>query len=464
MLPPETPDIDFPGLLESSNMTQTQPQELAKALDYGQSLAETRIVTHEVVCFLETVYHTGSFLTSLPSQLIDHFKRPKNNDTPNFTQRVASFLEAIYGTVAFLKTLYLFTASDFLTFAIPTILFGLFGALSGPILTTNPSPSVVSALIRIPCALLLIWTNLLIFNISNQRTPSAVEEDALNKPHRPIPSGRISIDSARRVNLVLVPVVLALSWLSGVGTHTLILLAFQWMYNDLQGCDEGVLLRNSLIAGGYGMYSYIGLEILLGSEHSLNSKGYAWLAVVTLVMLATQHICDIKDAPGDALRGRRSAPIVLGDALCRWSVALPILFCSIACPAFFALGPLSYTFTIAFGAVVAGRTLFMRSLSADKLTWKLWALWTCSLFVLPLVARFGDAAVVDARILWEVLVNYACAGQDCAEKLNVLAAAGVAMAVKGSTGSGKGMRWVGGSAKRSIAEVVVPSIHVEVVA
>ena len=239
----------------------------------------------------------------------------------------------------------------------------------------------------------------------------------------------------------------------------------QWMYNDLQGCDEGVLLRNTLIAGGYGMYSYIGLDILIGSAHSLNPKGYAWLAAVTLVMLATQHICDIKDAPGDALRGRRSAPIVLGDALCRWSVALPIFLCSIACPAFFALGPLSYIFTIAFGAVVAGRTLLMRGLSADKLTWKLWALWTCSLFVLPLVARVGDAKVVDVRVLWEVLVHYACAGQqDCAEKLNVLAAAGVALAVKGSTGGGKGVRWVSSGTKRGMAEVVVPSIHVEVVA
>lgn len=442
-------------------MAQTQPQELAKAPSYDRSLAETRVVAQEVVYFFESVHRVGSFLKSLPSQLINHSKRPQQNETPIFTQRVSSFLEAIHQTGAFLKTLYLFTASDFHTFAIPTILFGVFGALSGPILTTNPSPSVVSTLLLIPRSLLLTWTNLLIFNISNQRTPSSVEEDALNKPHRPIPSGRISIDSARRVNLILVPVVSALSWLAGVGTHTPILLALQWMYNDLQGCDEGVLLRNSLIAGGYGMYSYIGLDILIGSEHSLNSKGYVWLAVVTLIMLATQHICDIKDAPGDALRGRRSAPIVLGDALCRWSVALPIMLCSIACPAFFALGPLSYTFTVAFGAVVAGRTLFLRDLAADKATWKLWAVWTCSLFVLPLVARVGDAAVVDARVVWEVLVNYACAGQDCAEKLNVLAAAVVAMAVKGSTGNR--FAWMG-AGKRSMAEVVVPSIHVEVVA
>ncbi|KAF2630967.1 hypothetical protein BU25DRAFT_295933, partial [Macroventuria anomochaeta] len=282
-------------------------------------------------------------------------------------------------------TLYLFTASDFPTFAIPTALFGLFGALSGSVLTSNPSPSIIPTLLRIPQALLLIWINLLIFNISNQRTPSAVSEDAVNKPHRPIPAGRITIERARQVNLILVPVVLGLSWWTHVWHETLVLLAMQWMYNDLRGCDESLLLRNGLIAVGYGLYSAIALSIMVGGTHALNATGCQWLVIITSVMFTTQHICDIKDAPGDKLRGRRSAPIVLGDGACRWSVSVPIMVCSALCPAFFGLDLVSFVSTCSFGALVAGRTLFLRSLAADKLTWKLWALWTCSLFVLPLI-------------------------------------------------------------------------------
>lgn len=435
-------------------MIQTHPETSSKAPASNQHLTETRIVAQEFVHFLEAIYHTTSFLKSIPSRLLNHFSN-KADQPPLLTQRLVSLLETIHHSGSFLKTLYLFTASDFPTFALPTTLFGICGALSGSPLTMNPSPSLTQTLLRIPASLLLIWTNLLIFTISNQRLPSAVAEDSINKPSRPIPAGRISIESARRVNLVLVPVVLALAWATGVWHATLLLLALQWMYNDLQGCDESLVLRNALIAAGYGLYSWIAMAVLCGPGTGIAKRGHVWIGLVALVMLATQHICDIKDADGDRVRGRRSAPIVLGDAGCRWSVAVPIVACSVACPAFFGLGGVSYVFTGSFGLVVAARTLSCRSLAADRVTWKLWAAWTCSLFVLPLVASRG--VEVDVEMLWEVVAHYACPGHDCAEKLNVLAVSGIAVAVKGSHVLG---RMDGGAGRNMTA---VPSIHVEVV-
>ncbi|KAF2121533.1 UbiA prenyltransferase family [Lophiotrema nucula] len=276
-------------------------------------------------------------------------------------------------------------SNDFLTFAIPTALFAAFGALSGPVLTTNPSPELVATLLRLPSALLVVWAKLLIFDISNQRSPSAVEEDKINKPHRPLPSGRISMETTRRLLLSGIPLVLLLSWAYGCWQETLLLFTAIWMYNDLQGCDEQWYLRNLFIAVGYGLYSSAALRVMTGPEHTINEKGMQWIGIITLVMFITQHICDIKDAEGDKARGRKSAPIVLGDALVRWSVAIPIIACSIGCPLFFSLGPLSYLSTISMGLLVAGRTLAYRDLKADKLTWKLWALWTCCLFTLPLL-------------------------------------------------------------------------------
>jgi 4-hydroxybenzoate polyprenyltransferase len=366
-------------------MAQTRSQKQSKALISDQPFMETIVVASEILYFLETIYHNVSYLKTLPCQLPTHFFY--GSQTLPLMQGLVSIYEIIYHTSSFLKTLYLFTASDFPTFALPTVLFGVFGALSGTVLTTNSSPSLVVAARRIPLALLLIWINLLIFNISNQSTPSAVVEDAVNKPHRPIPTRRITIERARQLNLVLVPVVLVLSWATGVWHSTLLLLAMQWMYNDLRGCDESLLLRNGLIAIGYGLYSTIALAIIMGTPYEITATGYEWITMVALVMFTTQHICDIKDAPGDRLRGRRSAPIVLGDAGCRWSVCLSIMVCSAMCPTVFGLGGLSYVFTIFFGGTVAGRTLFLRNPAADKRTWKLWAGWTCSLYVLPLIAR-----------------------------------------------------------------------------
>lgn len=427
-------DSGFTRIFNPHNMIPIQSQKLSKASTPNQHLMETRIVAQEVVQCLETIYHCTSFIKTLPSHLIQLLAGPPNQDAPLLTQQAVRILEAFYHTTSFLKTLYLFTASDFPTFAIPTILFGLFSALSGPVLTTSPSPNLVDTTSRIPTALALIWTNLLIFNISNQRTPSAVAEDRVNKPHRPIPSGRIDMTAARRVNLCLVPCVLGLAWAAGAWHETLLLLAMQWMYNDLRGCDESLLLRNALIAVGYALYAAMALGIMLAPGAAITTPGRVWLGAVGVVMLCTQHICDIKDARGDRLRGRRSAPIVLGDALCRWSVAVPVLVCSLACPAFFCLGSVARVLTLAAGGLVAGRTLWCRDLKSDTLTWKLWALRTVGLFALPLVANLErSGAVVDCGLLWEAVMHYACPGHDCAERLNVLAVSGVAMAVKGSS-------------------------------
>lgn len=325
-----------------------------------------------------------------------------------------------------LKTVYLFTKNDFLTFAVPTALFATFGALSGPILTTNSSPNALSILLRLPLALLIVWANLLVFDISNQRHPSAVEEDAINKPHRPLPSGRISIDASRRLLLAGVPLVLALSWALGCWEETLLLYCFTWMYNDLGGCDENCVLRNLLIAIGYGLYSSAALRVMTGSEYAVNGMGFAWVGVITFVMFVTQHICDIKDMEGDKARGRHSIPIVLGDEKARWSVAVPIVVCSVLCPLFFRLSALSYISTLSVGLVVASRTLLYRDLKSDKLTWKLWAFWTVWLFALPLVKDPGCFIA-----LYETARNVVCPGEDCAGSLNLVAVSGVALVVEG---------------------------------
>lgn len=167
--------------------------------------------------------------------------------------------------------------------------------------------------------------------------------------------------------------------------------------------------------------------------HALTPQGLHWIAAITAIMFATQHICDIKDAAGDALRGRKSAPVVLGDTCVRYSVAVPILVCSGLGPLFFGLGWGSYVVTCGMGALVAYRTLVYRDLASDKVTWKLWALWTCVLFALPLVGSpsvFGRAWV-DVRALLLEIKCLLCAGDSCAVTLDLAAASGIAMVVEG---------------------------------
>jgi len=100
-------------------------------------------------------------------------------------------------------------------------------------------------------AALWIWLHLLQFNISNQIQDP--EEDRRNKPSRPIPADRISVDSAADMRWVMVPVCLMLSlW---YGTQALlasaIFAALTIWYNELNG-DKMGLSKNVLTAILYG--------------------------------------------------------------------------------------------------------------------------------------------------------------------------------------------------------------------
>jgi hypothetical protein len=75
---------------------------------------------------------------------------------------------------------------------------------------------------------------------------------------------------------------------------------------------------------------------------------------------------------------------------------------------------------------VAGRTLVLRDLKSDKSTWKLWAIWTCSLFVLPLVR---NPEVLCG--LWEGVLGLWCAEEGCVAGLNVAAVSGIAAIAEG---------------------------------
>ncbi|KAJ5737964.1 UbiA prenyltransferase family [Penicillium malachiteum] len=118
----------------------------------------------------------------------------------------------------FISIFWLFTESDFFTFISPVSAFGILGALSGPLLLQNAyEPSRM--LRRAPLVLIYNWSNSFIFALANQRLPESVEEDRLNKPRRPLPSGRMT------------PL--------GPWDETSLLFTLNWMYNDLGGGDEG---------------------------------------------------------------------------------------------------------------------------------------------------------------------------------------------------------------------------------
>jgi 4-hydroxybenzoate polyprenyltransferase len=271
-----------------------------------------------------------------------------------------------------------------MTFVVPDTVFGIAGALAGPLLTRNESPSLLVILSRLPQVLLYNWANLLIFDLANQRLPEAVVEDALNKPWRPLPTGRITIPQTRRLLLASLPIVLAVNWSMRAWEETILLFSLTWMYNDLKGGEEDFIVRNLIIGLAFGLYNGGALKIACGVDHSITAQGYYWLVLISGVIFTTMQIQDLKDQVGDQARGRRSAPLVLGDAAARWTIAVPVIVWSIVCPLFLGLGFFGYLVPCGVGSLIVGRLFILRGVNADRSTWKLWTVWTAFLYLLPL--------------------------------------------------------------------------------
>ncbi|KAI3324026.1 UbiA prenyltransferase family-domain-containing protein [Xylariaceae sp. AK1471] len=287
----------------------------------------------------------------------------------------------------FIWNLWLFTESDFFTFVGPDSAFGIFGALAGSLLLNN-GDHPYKVLARAPLVVLYNWGNLLIFDLANQRSPESAEEDRINKPHRPLPSERMTSLQARRLLLVALPVVLTINYLLGPWKETALLFTLTWMYNDLGGGDEDFLVRNLIIGFAFGLYNAGSLKIAGGKNCSINKTGITWTSILSAVIFTTMHSQDMKDQRGDRTRGRRTAPIVLGDFVARGTIAVPIAVWSVVCPWFWYLGFEGYLLTVPLGAYIIWLLYTDKSFEGDRKSWKLWTLWTALLYLLPTAKHF----------------------------------------------------------------------------
>ena len=274
--------------------------------------------------------------------------------------------------------------NDLKSILVPETAFGIFSALSGPLLTTNPSPSLSTVLSRLPHVALWTYLNLLIFDLSNQRLLPSLLEDKVNKPWRPLPSGRLSLAQARRLLLFLIPVVTAVCSLLGALEDTLFMHVLTWMYNDLYGAEEHYAVRNLVNAAGFMCYSYGATRVAAGSYQLNYVMVYQWVPMIGAIVLTTLQMQDMSDQEGDAKKGRGTLPLIWGDAFARWSIAIPVVMWSIICPAYWQIEYSGWIPSLVLGALIAGRVLLLRRVENDKVTWKLWCAWTMILYILPL--------------------------------------------------------------------------------
>ncbi|PYI03140.1 hypothetical protein BO78DRAFT_421866 [Aspergillus sclerotiicarbonarius CBS 121057] len=298
-------------------------------------------------------------------------------------------------------TLFLFTYSDFKTIVIPSTIFGLFNSLATTAYGLDDDTPITFFLLLKRMLSTLLWVMLVFipFAINNQRTPSAIAEDAINKPWRPIPQKRISATEALCFMCFFAFLVQIHGRIhNGLGyRQSSLLLVLNIWYNNLGGADKNPVIRNGINTLGYLCFLSGALEVALEKRIPfflhifLGHTGYRldqWLLIIAGVLFSTVHLQDLYDQEGDAVRGRRTLPLVIGDGPARWTVAIPMLFWGVACPSFWGLRGGLFSLSLGLACLIAWRVLTVRHEEGDRATFFLWNCWISMIYIMPLIAEW----------------------------------------------------------------------------
>ncbi|KAI8948547.1 hypothetical protein F4801DRAFT_556528 [Xylaria longipes] len=293
-----------------------------------------------------------------------------------------SLLSASY----FANTLYLFVRDNLKDIVCMGY---LFGALNGTIafkFSMGPALSTTEIFLSTPQMLLWSLSNLLLFNIHNQRHPSAMLEDHENKPWRPLPSRRISSSQTTCFMFAMYPVILLISYKWG-GMIPCLLEAFSCLWYNEWGGAADPFLKNLLNGVGYACFLAGPLEVLTGkSIFSGEGKAAIWLGILAACITTTVHTQDFRDVRGDRISGRRTVPLSIGDTAARLVVAVGVCGWTVAASWYWEAVWVQVLFAAGAGGIMVLNLFWDRTTEGDSLTWKLWPAWILGLLLLPVIA------------------------------------------------------------------------------
>ena len=283
-------------------------------------------------------------------------------------------------------SLWLFTFSDLKTIVVPKSFFAIITLLSGQSLTTGDKPQFKTILLSAPLIVVWTWLNLLPLDMSNQCDRYSAAEDKENKPWRPIPAGRLTVDETRWLIFVTYMVAILASIYIGGLAECLALIVEGWIYNELGGANNSFLARNLLNAAGYLTFACGAARVACASSGTqLRGGSLPWFVLLAAVISTTIQFQDLYDQKGDAIRGRQTIPLIAGDGVARLTVAVAVALWSWTCPAFWGLDARGFILPIALGTTIISRLYWYRSAEEDKRSFRIWNLWVMSLYLLPLI-------------------------------------------------------------------------------
>lgn len=225
--------------------------------------------------------------------------------------------------------------------------------------------------------LLYFWLFTYAFNLSNQLV--GVEEDRVNKPHRPLVRGEVTVRGTRRRWWVCMALLSLVGWGFGVWEWALLWQVILVVHNEA-GAARRWWAKNLLIALGVVTQLAAAWELV----GPLTAETWRWIAVLASVVFLLVSLQDLRDLEGDRASGRKTFPLVFGEKPTRYVLAalfglLPLVIHE-ALMKPLGLTPVVVASDVGLALVswvIAVRVVGWRTPRADHRTYLLFTYWYC---------------------------------------------------------------------------------------
>ncbi|KAL1707930.1 hypothetical protein EV121DRAFT_197951 [Schizophyllum commune] len=278
----------------------------------------------------------------------------------------ARIIDALY-------TFYLFSGVD------------LFGALTVCVAAALSAVQPTSAM-SVVRATIWVDLHLLPFEIMNQIT--GIDEDMRMKPYRPIPSGRISIMTARLLYASLVAAALFASARMGILWLSISYVAMITAYNEL-GWARNWVYKASGNAYAYACYSY-GAIVCLSKRALTAPSCLPALQRLQLMRIGQGFVQDFRDVAGDAAIGRVTVPMLLPQTFARCLHTAIIVGYSTFLHWYYAPPIVAMAVVYGLAGTLMASLLTDYSVKADFRSYKVYNVWLFSCGVLALFDRLRE--------------------------------------------------------------------------
>lgn len=270
-----------------------------------------------------------------------------------------------------LRELYIcwsFTWGDLTATVLPATTFAIAAWAS----TDLPTSSLPFILLK---CIVYFWLYIYTFNLSNQLI--GIEEDRVNKPHRPLVVGLITPRGAWWRLAFTTTVFLTLGTVLGVFFWTALWVIAWTFHNHLGGARTAWGKNGAMVAGTVAQ-----LAAAWGIVTPLTAIAWTWILTIAVPLGLLVSLQDLRDVAGDMEVGRRTAVVVFGERNCR------IFFC-----VSFAIYPIIVYFLLyrdvptmaallgGIGALISYlisyRVIRFRTRRSDNTTYMLYTYWYC---------------------------------------------------------------------------------------